>query len=71
VNENAPWLELNANSGLTPGELSLTVDFSTLPPGQQWTQISLTSPDVPGQTELVNVYADSLIRPLFLPIVVR
>jgi hypothetical protein len=50
ASSSEPWVQLSATAGLTGDDLTLTFNNTGLAPGQHTALVTLTSPDVPGQT---------------------
>ncbi len=52
---NQPWLRLAFTTGITPANLPVAVDPKSLSIGEYTGQITITSPDVPGSQQVVEV----------------
>ena len=65
------WIQLGASSGVTPQQISASLDDTGLGPGLHAGNVTVTSPDTPGES--VTVRVEALIRgcSLHLPVVLK
>jgi hypothetical protein len=68
---NEPWIQLGATTGATPEQITVILDDTGLAPGLHEGNITVSSPDTPGES--VTVRIEALIRghPVRLPVVVK
>jgi hypothetical protein len=69
---NAAWILLSANEGETPDDVTVGLDASGLPHGTHSGTITLTSPDLPGESVQITVVAHvSDVYDLQLPLLLK
>jgi hypothetical protein len=71
---SAPWLRLGATSGATPGELTVSLDLTALPPDAREGTVTLTSPGLPEQRVEIQVEVRQAAQEqqlLYLPLILR
>jgi hypothetical protein len=67
------WVQLSAVSGTTPSDVTVTFNDTGLYPGLHTATITLSSPDVPGNTVVVPVHVtiDDERQTVHLPVILR
>lgn len=63
------WIQLGANSGVTPDDVSIAIDMSSLEEGTHTANVTVTSPDVIDQTITIPVQVVIEPNKLYLPLV--
>ncbi len=63
-----PWVQLSATSGMTPADIVVSFKDTGLAEGIHTAEITLTSPDVPGQSVVVQVRVTITRFNLYLPL---
>lgn len=65
------WVQLGANNGVTPDDVSIAIDMSSLEEGTHTASVTVTSPDVIDQTITVPVHVVIGPNKLYLPLVLK
>jgi hypothetical protein len=64
-------LRLNAAEGITPAQIEVDFEGLGLGPGTHWASITVTSPDLPGQSVTIQVEASNPHGSVGLPLILR
>lgn len=68
---DVPWLRLSADSGATPDSLRIFFNQGSLAEGIYNGAVTITSPDLPGVTQIVQVEVTAAGMDLYVPILLR